>query len=103
MTPGFVTLTINRTPARRFRSNRLKRITRVVRATNRFGQPRRRQRTVTLVPAGASTDKRVRWAPRAVSRPVIRTIGNGLMKAGDAAGGVNGGFAGGSNLGRGTS
>ena len=59
MTSGFVALTTSRTPARRLRSNCSKRSSRVVRATDRLGQPRRRRRTGTVVRGGASTDDRV--------------------------------------------
>src|SRR3712207_3001161 len=71
-------------PARKKRWNRLKRTARLVRTTivwarraRRRGQPDPLQRTMAVPPAGELTDRRRMRAPRRVTMPFRRTIGNG--------------------------
>ena len=95
--PGLRTTMLSRVPARRWRSNVRSRPAAAARAKRRTGQELPRQRTETDDPRGARTESRVIWAPDAVSRPAMRTTGNGFMIRRPAAPGgsaVNTGFDG---------
>ena len=90
---GLVTNTWIRAPARSERCSRPKRTrpVRVERARTialdaRRGQPRPLQSASTRAPRGARTDRTRMRAPVRVSRPAMRTIGNGLSSRGHARG-----------------
>src|SRR5688572_7209843 len=53
---------------------------RATRLTRRFGHPLPKQLIVILAPRGARTVRREICAPLANRRPLMRTVGNGLMR-----------------------